>query len=253
MLSSLALLRPLIFFDTETTGVDIVKDRIIEMSTTKYFPDGTQEVRTHRFNPGIPIPPEATAVHGIRDIDVADEPSFKSYAEDISKYFQGCDIGGFNINRFDIPLLVEELLRSGASLPFDEDTKFIDALSIYHKFEKRDLTAAYMFYCGKDLTGAHGAQADTLASAEVFNAQIEKYALQPSVDSLHELCNDGNSTIDYSRKFKRNEYGDIVFNFGKNINRRAIDDPGYLEWMLKQDFSYHTKLCINKILSGVLR
>ena len=130
MLSSLPLLRPLIFFDTETTGVDTGKDRIIEMSTTKFFPDGTHKVTTHRFNPGIPIPPEATLVHGIRDIDVADEPPFKSYAQDISGYFQGCDVGGFNSIRFDVPILVEELLRAGAELPFDEDTKFVDALKM---------------------------------------------------------------------------------------------------------------------------
>ena len=253
MLSNLPLLRPLIFFDTETTGVDTVKDRIIEMSTTKFFPDGTQEVKTHRFNPGIPIPPEASAVHGIRDIDVADEPTFASYAEAISLYFKGCDIGGFNSTKFDIPLLVEEFLRAKVDLPFDEDTKFIDALSIYHKYEKRDLSTAYMFYCGKDHTGAHGAEADTLASAEVFQAQLEKYGLEASIDSLHALCNNGNESIDYGRKFKRNEYGHIVFNFGKNKNKRAIDDPGYLDWMLKGEFSRHTKYCINKILSGELR
>jgi len=253
MLSSLPLLRPLIFFDTETTGVDTVKDRIIELSTTKFFPDGSKEVKTRRFNPVIPIPPSATAIHGIRDIDVADEKPFASYADDISKYFHGCDIGGFNSTRFDIPLLVEELLRAGAALPFDEDTKFVDALAIYHKYEKRDLTAAYKFYCGKDHDGAHGAEADTLATVEVFNAQIQKYTLEPSVDSLHDICNQGNTIIDYGGKFTRNQYGDIVFTFGKNQGKRASDDPGYLEWMLKQDFSYHTKLCINKILSGELR
>jgi DNA polymerase III subunit epsilon len=253
MLSNLPLLRPLIFFDTETTGVDTVKDRIIEMSTTKFFPNGTQEVKTHRFNPGIPIPPEASAVHGIRDIDVADEPTFASYADDISRYFQGCDIGGFNSTRFDIPLLVEEFLRAKVELPFNEDTKFIDALSIYHKYERRDLTAAYKFYCGKDHTNAHGAEADTLASAEVFNAQIEKYGLEPSMASLDALCNEGNITVDYSRKFVRNEYGDIVFTFGQYKGERVLDHIGFLQWMLPRDFPLHTKHCINKILSGEMR
>ena len=253
MLSNLPLLRPLIFFDTETSGIDTAKDRIIEMSTTKFFPNGTREVKTHRFNPGMPIPPEASAVHGIRDIDVADEPTFAQKAVSISKFFQGCDIGGFNSTGFDVPIIVEEFLRAGAPLPFDEDTKFVDAMRIYHMMEKRDLTAAYKFYCGKDHDGAHGAEADTLASAEVFNAQIEKYALQSSVDSLDELCNKGNTIIDYERKFTRNEYGDIVFTFGKNIGKKASNDPSYLQWMLSGSFSLYTKLCINKILSGELK
>jgi DNA polymerase-3 subunit epsilon len=253
MLSNLSLTRPLIFFDTETTGVDRINDRIIEISACKFFPDGTKEIKTRRFNPTIPIPPEATMLHGIRDIDVADEPTFAQNAVSISKFFRGCDIGGFNSTGFDVPIIVEEFLRAGAPLPFDEDTKFVDALRIYHMMEKRDLTAAYKFYCGKDHDGAHGAEADALASAEVFNAQIQKYALKPSVDSLDELCNQGNTIIDYERKFTRNEYGDIVFTFGKNIGKRAASDPGYLEWMLSGNFSLYTKLCINKILSGELR
>jgi DNA polymerase-3 subunit epsilon len=253
MLSNLTLLRPLIFFDTETTGVDTSKDRIIELSTTKFFPDGKKEVKTKRFNPTIPIPPEASAVHGILDIDVADEPPFALSAGNISKYFIGCDVGGFNSTRFDVPILVEEFLRAGVALPFDEDTKFVDALKIYHMMEKRDLTAAYKFYCDKDHTGAHGAEADVHASAEVFNAQIKRYNLVTSLDALHELCNEGKVVIDYGGKFTRNQFGHIVFNFGKNIDKKALDDTDYLAWMLKNDFPLHTKLCIKKILSCELR
>jgi DNA polymerase-3 subunit epsilon len=253
MLDNLTLQRPLIFFDTETTGVDRINDRIIELSVCKFFPDGHREVKTVRFNPTIHIPPEATMVHGIRDIDVADEPTFALKAASISAYFKGCDIGGFNSTGFDVPLLVEEILRSGAPLPFDEDTKFVDAMRIYHMMEKRDLTAAFKFYCDKDHTTAHSAEGDVFASAEVFNAQIEKYGLEANVDALHEICNQGNTLIDYERKFTRNEYGDIVFTFGKNQGKKATNDPGYLQWMLSGSFSQHTKLCINKILEGDLR
>jgi DNA polymerase-3 subunit epsilon len=253
MLPNLTLQRPLIFFDTETTGVDRINDRIIELSVCKFFPDGTKEVKTVRFNPTIPIPPEATMVHGIRDIDVADEPTFAQKAASISAYFKDSDIGGFNSTGFDVPIIVEEFLRAGVPLPFNDDTKFVDAMRIYHMMEKRDLTAAYKFYCQKDHDGAHGAEADTLASVEVFAAQIEKYGLEPNVESLHDICNQGNTIIDYERKFTRNEYGDIVLTFGKNIGKKALNDPSYLQWMLTGKFSHHTKLCINKILSGELK
>ena len=165
MLSNILLARPIIFFDLETTGTDIAKDRIVELSVTKFFPDGSQETKTRRFNPGIPIPPEATAVHGITDDDVKNEKSFAELAKGLSNYFLGCDIGGYNILKFDIPLLVEEFIRASASVPFDIETRKIDAMTIFHKMEKRDLTAAYKFYCDKDHTGAHGAAADVQVSA----------------------------------------------------------------------------------------
>ncbi len=249
---SLTLTRPLIFFDTETTGTDKVKDRIIELSTCKISPEGTQEVKTARFNPGITIPLEATMVHGITNEDVKDKPPFSKYAQSISDYFKGSDIGGYNCIGFDVPILVEELLRAKAPLPFDESTKFVDAMRIFHLMEKRDLSAALKFYCGKDHDSAHSAEADVLASAEVLNAQVTRYGFKGDLTELHDFCNENTSIVDYDRKFTRNQDGEIIFNFGKNYGKKVSADPDYLNWMLSADFSNHTKYCIKKILSGDL-
>lgn len=253
MLSNILLARPIIFFDLETTGTDIAKDKIVELSVTKFFPDGSQETKTRRFNPGIPIPPEATAVHGITDDDVKNEKSFAELAKGLSNYFLGCDIGGYNIMKFDIPLLVEEFIRASASVPFDVETRKIDAMTIFHKMEKRDLTAAYKFYCDKDHAGAHGAAADVQVSAEVFNAQISRYGLKNNVEALHEFCNDGKEIIDFAGSFCRNESGNIVFSFGKHKGKIASSEPNYLQWMLNSDFTGNTKDCIRKILNGELK
>ncbi len=252
MLSNITLTKPLIFFDLETTGVDIAKDRIIELSVTKFLPDGTQETKTRRYNPGIPIPAEASAIHGIYDDDVMDAPKFSEIAKGLSNYFIGSDIGGFNVLRFDIPLLVEEFLRAGAAVPFDASTRYVDAMSIFHKMERRDLTAAYKIYCGKDHTGAHGAAADVQVSAEVFNAQISRYGLENNIEALHNFCNNGNEIVDFAGKFKRDESGEIIFAFGKNMGKPVLKERNYLTWILEGEFPFHTKYCVNKILMGEL-
>jgi DNA polymerase-3 subunit epsilon len=250
-LLNIKLLKPLIFFDTETTGIDKVKDRIVELSTIKYFPDGKRELITQKFNPTIPIPEFASKIHGIYDEDVKNQPTFADKANELSNYFQNCDLAGYNIIFFDVPIVVEEFLRAGVSLPFNGETKYLDALKIFYDNEKRDLTSAYKFYCNKDLTDAHSAEADTSATIEVLNRQIEKYDLVPSVDSLHAICNDS-EIIDYERKFIRNEDGEIVFTFGKHKDKYVKDERDYLKWMLTADFSNYTKLVIQKIIDGKL-
>lgn len=244
------LKRPLIFFDTETTGTDKINDRIIELSTTKFFPDGKKEIITQRFNPTIPIPASATAVHHISDDDVKSKPTFAAKASEIVEYFKDCDFAGYNIIEFDIPILVEELLRAKVLLPFNSDTKFIDALKIFFLNEKRDLTSAYKYYCGKDFSDAHAAEADVLASIEVLNSQIVRYDLDNSASALHLYCNTGKEIIDYDRKFTRNELGDVIFTFGKHKNKIAANEVDYLCWMLTANFSNYTKLIIHRILNG---
>lgn len=165
----LNLQRPLVFFDLETTGVQITRDRIVEISIVKVHPDGERETKTRRINPGIPIPPEATAVHGISDEDVADCPTFAQVARSLYTWLEGCDIAGFNSNRFDVPMLIEEFLRAGVAINFD-DRYFVDVQTIFHKMERRTLEAAYKFYCNKTLENAHSAEADTLATVEVLEA-----------------------------------------------------------------------------------
>jgi DNA polymerase III subunit epsilon len=253
MQTSLILTRPLIIFDLETTGNDIAKDQIVELSALKIFPDGKSEIKTKRFKPSIPIPPEATAVHGITNQDVENENPFSSYAKAIKEYLINCDVAGYNSINFDVPILVEEFFRSGVDLPFNENTRFLDAMRIFHLKEKRDLTAAYKFYCDKVLQNAHAAEADVLATTEILEAQLNRYDLPKDVDSLHELCNKDQEFIDYARKFVRNNNGDIIFNFGKHRNQKALSEIEYLEWMLTTNFPHHTKLCINRILTGELK
>ena len=252
MISNVKLECPIIFFDLETTGLSVTNDRIVEISATKFFPDGTSKIKTRRFNPTIPIPAEATAVHGISDEDIKDTPDFLKFAKSISDFFTGCDVGGYNCIRYDIPLLVEEFLRAGAPLPFDQNTRVVDAQKLFHHFEKRDLTAAYKFYCNKNHEGAHGAEKDVQASAEVFNAQIERYGIENNIEAIHALCNENKSTIDYDNKFTRNADGNIVFNFGDLRGQPVHSEPKFLKWMLKHDFTSHTKHCINQILEGKL-
>lgn len=242
--------RPIIFFDTETTGVDKVLDRIIDLTTIKYFCDGTFEIKTQRFNPTIPIPSSATKIHGISNEDVVDKPTFASKAAELSIYFSDCDFAGFNIINFDLPLLVEEFSRANVVIPFLPDKKVIDALKIYYQNERRDLTSAYKFYCNKELTNSHSAEVDTIATIEVLHNQIKKYELSSSLEDLHKLCNEENESIDYEGKFIRNDEGILVFNFGQHKGQNVHDHIDYLEWMLKQNFAFYTKVIIRKIISG---
>ncbi|MEW7292659.1 exonuclease domain-containing protein [Aquimarina sp. 2304DJ70-9] len=246
----LNLKKPICFFDLETTGVNISKDRIVEISILKIFPNGTQESKTWLVNPEMPIPPETTAVHGIDDAKVANEPTFKQLATKVSEMIKGCDLGGFNSNRFDIPLLAEELLRVG--LDFDmKNTVAVDVQTIYHKMEKRTLSAAYKFYCDKDLEDAHSAEADTNATYEVLKAQLDRYS---------ELENDIKFLADYS---SRKQYADFagfiayddngkeIFSFGKHkgklVEQVMDDEPGYFGWIQNADFPLYTK----KVLTAV--
>ncbi len=243
--------KPIAFFELETTGVNIATDRIVEISIIKIFPDGTRQTYTKRVNPTIPISPGATEVHGITNEDVADAPTFAEIAPEVYTIFEGSDMAGFNIIRFDLPLLVEEMLRAGAPSFPSVDTKFVDAMSIFHHFERRDLTAALKYYCNKDLENAHSAEADTIATAEILSAQVEKYGLS-SIDELQEISNRGKEIIDYAGKFTRNENGDIVFAFGKHQGEKLTDKLSYVDWMLRSEFTRDTKQKAKLIINGDL-
>ena len=246
----LNLRNPLIFFDLETTGINIVKDRIVEISYVKVFPNGKEESKTLRINPGMPIPPESTAIHGITDEDVKDCPLFKDVAKTLAAQFEGCDLAGFNSNRFDIPLLAEEFLRAGVNIDLSH-RKFIDVQTIFHKMEQRTLSAAYKFYCGKSLENAHTASADTMATYEVLKAQLDKYPeLENDVTFLSKFSSFSNN-VDFAGRMIYNEKGQEVINFGKYKGRLVEEvlsvDPGYYSWMMNSDFSLNTKQKLTEI------
>lgn len=241
---NLNLKNPLVFIDLETTGIDIVKDRIVEIAVLKIYPDGKQEVKTRRINPTVPIPPETTAIHGITDADVANEPTFKEVAKSLANFVEGCDFAGFNSNKFDFPLLAEEFLRAGVDLDFKK-RKFIDVQTIFHKMEKRTLEAAFKFYCNKDLENAHSAEADTMATYEVLKAQIDRYPeLKNDVDSLSQLSSH-NQNVDFAGRIVYDEKGVEVFSFGKYKGKSVKEvfekDPSYYSWMMNGDFPLYTK------------
>ena len=211
----LNLKNPIVFFDLETTGVNIATDRIVEISYLKVYPNGKEECKTLRINPGIPIPPESTAVHGISDADVANCPTFKEVAKTIAREIEGCDLAGYNSNRFDIPLLVEELLRAGVDIDLSK-RKMIDVQTIFHKMEQRTLSAAYKFYCDKDLNDAHTAEADTRATYEVLKSQLDRYENLPNdVAALAEFSTH-NKNVDFAGRIVYNDKGEEVFNFGNH-------------------------------------
>lgn len=247
---NLQLTRPLIIFDLETTGISISNDRIVELACIKVFPDGKEEVKVQRVNPGMPIPPEVSAIHGIYDEDVADKPSFAEIAKELALFMQGCDFGGFNSNKFDFPMLVEEFLRAGVE--FDpENRKFVDAQRIFHLMEPRNLKAAYKFYCNKDLENAHTAEADTRATWEVLKAQIDKYPeLKNTIDSLHAMSGQ-NNLVDLAGRMVFNDKGEEVFNFGKHRGKSVAwvlkNEPGYYQWVMDNDFSLDTKRHLTRI------
>jgi len=247
---NLNLKRPIVFFDLETTGVDTSRDRIVEISMIKVNPDGSEEVKTRRLNPEMPIPPESTAVHGITDEDVKDCPTFARIAKSLEAFLQGCDFGGFNSNRFDLPVLVEEFLRVGIEVDFKR-RRFIDVQNIFHKKEQRTLVAAYKFYCDRDLNDAHSAEADTRATYEVLKAQLDRYPdLANDVDALADFSARG-ETVDYAGRILRNEKGVEIFGFGKYKGRSVEEifriEPSYYDWMMKGDFPLYTKKVITEI------
>ena len=246
----LNLQNPLIFFDLETTGVNASKDRIVEISYIKLMPNGTEVEKTLRINPEMHIPEEATAVHGITDADVADKPRFKDIAKELARVFEGCDIAGFNSNRFDVPLLAEEFLRADVDVDFSR-RRFVDVQTIFHKMEQRTLSAAYKFYCGKDLDDAHSANADTRATYEVLKAQLDKYpSLQNDIDFLSKFSTH-NRNVDLAGRIVYNDNNVEVFNFGKYkgipVEEVLKTDSGYFGWILNGDFPQNTKKVLTNI------
>jgi DNA polymerase III subunit epsilon len=262
MAHQLVLKKPLAFFDLETTGVNITRDRIVEVSIVKALLNGQEEVRTLRVNPEMPIPLESSLIHGIYDEDVKDSPTFKQVAKNLAAFLEGCDLAGFNSNRFDVPLLVEEFLRVGVDFEV-RNRRLIDAQRIFHMMEPRTLTAAYKFYCGKELVGAHGAEADALATYEVLKAQIEHYAevavtdaqgkcivpIKNDMDALHTLT--ASQNVDFAGRMIYNDSGEEVFNFGKHNGKRVIDvlkqEPAFFDWMMKAEFPLDTKRKLTEI------
>ena len=246
----LKLGKPIAFFDLETTGVDVATDRIVEISIVKIMPNGDKDIKTKRINPTIPIPAESSAVHGIRDVDVAQSPTFKEVAKELSKFIEGCDLAGFNSNKFDIPILVEEFLR--ADVDFDVSKRnLIDVQNIFHKLEQRTLSAAYQFYCNKNLDNAHSAEADTIATYEILEAQIEKYSeLENNVKFLAEFSQ-RTTNADLMGRIVFDENGIEVFNFGKHKGKSVEKifeiEPGYYSWMMNGDFPLYTKKVLTNI------
>jgi DNA polymerase-3 subunit epsilon len=244
------LANPLVFIDLETTGINVSKDRIVEISILKIYPDGKEESKTRRINPEIPIPQEATDIHGITDEDVKDCPRFKDIAKSLATLIEGCDLAGFNSNRFDIPLLAEEFLRADMDIDLDK-RKFIDVQTIFHKMEQRTLAAAYKFYCDKDLEAAHSAETDVNATYEVLKAQLDRYPdLQNDIKYLSEFSSFKNQ-VDFAGRMIYNEKGEEVFNFGKYKGRLVTEifnvDPGYYSWILNGDFALNTKKKLTEI------
>lgn len=241
---------PLVFIDLETTGIDVVNDRIVEIAALKILPNGKQEVKTRRINPTIPIPAESTAIHGITNDDVKNEPTFKEIAKSLAQFMEGCDLAGFNSNKFDFPLLAEEFLRADVDFDFRK-RKFIDVQTIFHKMEKRTLEAAYKFYCEKELVGAHGAEVDTIATFEVLKAQLDRYPdLKNDVDFLAEYSTH-NQNVDFAGRVIFDEKGVEVFNFGKYkgqpVEQIFAKEPSYYAWMMNGDFPLYTKKVLTNI------
>ena len=248
---NLKLHRPLAFFDLETTGVVIGMDRIVELGILKILPDGTKTNKTWRINPEMHIPEVVSKIHGIYDKDVADCPTFKEIANDVNHYLNNVDLAGYNSNRFDVPLLVDEFLRAG--IEFDiRGRKLIDVQHIFHKMEQRTLSAAYKFYCNQELNDAHSAEADVRATYEVLEAQLERYSdqLQPDAAFLHSFCNNSKN-VDLAGRIVYDDKKREVFNFGKYKGRLVTDvfktDPSYYDWMLKGDFSRDTKQVVTAL------
>ena len=246
----LKLTRPICFFDLETTGIDVAKDRIVEISILKVFPNGNKESKTWLVNPTIPIPQQATAIHGISNEKVANEPTFAALASQVYNMIKDSDLAGFNSDRFDIPLLAEELLR--AEVDFDMKNRVsVDVQTIFHKKEERTLSAALKFYCGKSLENAHSAEADTMATYEILKAQLERYGdLENDMKSLSEFTTRKKS-VDFAGFIALNDKGQEIFTFGKNKNQLVEDvlekEPGYYGWIQGADFPLYTK----KVLTGI--
>ncbi len=246
----LVLTKPLVVFDLETTGINTSKDRIVELYMIKVQPDGSRTDLYQRYNPEIPIPPEITAIHGISNEDVANEPVFKDKANELNQFLLNCDFAGFNSNKFDFPMLVEEFYRAGIDFEVSK-RKFIDAQKIFHLMEPRNLSAAFKFYCSKDLDNAHSAKADTEATWEIIQSQLDKYTnLEPNIEYLHKFSGQ-NNLADLAGRLVYNDKQEVVFNFGKHKGKRVEDvfktDYGYYDWMMQGDFPLQTKKVLTQI------
>lgn len=247
----LNLKNPIVFFDLETTGININTDRIVEICYLKVYPNGNEEAKTLRINPEMPIPESSSAIHGIYDVDVVDCPTFKEVARNIANDIEGCDLAGFNSNRFDIPVLAEEFLRVGVDIDMTK-RKFVDVQVIFHKMEQRTLSAAYKFYCERDLEDAHTAEADTRATYEVLQSQLDRYgeALKNDIAFLADYSS-YNKNVDFAGRMVYDEKGVEVFNFGKykgqSVSEILKKDQGYYSWIQNSDFTLNTKAMLTKI------
>lgn len=262
MTHKLKLKKPLAVFDLETTGTNTAKDRIVEICVVKALPSGEVAVKTHRVNPGIPIPLETSLIHGIYDEDVKDAPSFRSIARTLVQFLEGCDLAGFNSNRFDIPLLVEEFLRANVEFEI-KNRRMVDVQRIYHLMQPRNLTAAYRHFCNKELVGAHGAEADTLATFEILDTLVQKHAGQTirdegrrldfvidnDMDALDAIARTNN--VDLAGRMVFNDKGEEIINFGKHAGKPVLEvlkaEPSFYDWMQKGEFSLDTKRRLTEI------
>lgn len=246
----LQLKKPIVFFDLETTGVNVASDRIVEISIMKLHPDGKKEIKTRRVNPEMKIPAGASEVHGIYDEDVQDEPTFKALAKSLANFIGNSDLAGYNSNKFDVPLLMEEFLRVGVDFDLN-NRKLVDVQNIFHKMEQRTLVAAYKFYCNKELKNAHSAEADNIATFEILESQIEKYEeLENNVDFLSEFST-RNKTADLMGRIIYDQDGVEVFNFGKHKGKSVAkvfeEESSYYNWMMNGDFPLYTKKILTEI------
>lgn len=247
---NLKLKRPIAFFDLETTGVDVSKDRIVEIAVLKVQANGQRDMKVRRINPEMAIPPESSAIHGIYDDDVKDCPTFAQFAKSLYIFLEDCDLAGYNSNKFDVPLLVEEFLRCGVRFEV-ASRNLVDVQNIFHKMEQRTLVAAYKFYCQKDLVNAHSAEADISATLEILESQLDKYEeLENDVEFLGEFSRRQNF-VDLAGRIVYDENNIEVFNFGKHKNKPVIEvfksEPSYYAWMMQGDFPLYTKQVLSEL------
>lgn len=252
----LNLKKPVVFFDLEATGLNIITDRIVQLAYIKVMPNGTEIEHNYLVNPEMHIPEETTAIHHIDDAMVADKPTFKQLAQTLANDLKGCDLAGFNSTRFDVPLLVEEMLRAGIDFDISK-VRHVDVMNIFHKKERRDLSAAYLFYCNKSLDNAHSANADTRATYEVFCAQLERYDdLPQDIEQLHEFCK-MNRNVDLMGNIILNDRNVACFNFGKYKGRPVTDvfsdDPSYYAWIINGQFAQSTKKLVSQIKISMMK
>ncbi len=251
----LKLTRPIAFIDLETTGVNLSLDRIVEIAIVKLMPDGTRSIKRKIINPLMAIPQASSDIHGITDEMVKDAPTFKQAGNEIKQFLENCDLGGYNSNRFDIPILMEEFLRAEMEVDLS-DRRMVDVQHIFYQMEPRTLTAAYKFFCDKELENAHSAEVDIKATIEVFEAQVQRYQnLGDTIDSILSVIGE-EKIVDYARRFVFDDNGVEVFNFGKYKGKAVVDilrnEPQYYDWMMKGEFPMHTKKKLTEIFNKAL-